>query len=153
MTQYNSDKTTELENHVKSNFDGTVQQLIDYLKIPAISCDPDHFADVHKLAEVLAVDLKEKGFEDARVEHIEGTLPIVVGSDMSAGPDAPTVLIYGHFDLQPVKGEVWDSDPHEGVIRNGRLYARGSADDMGGWVSHLAAIEAYRATGTALASA
>ena len=54
---------------------------------------------------------------------------------------APTVLIYGHLDLQPVKGEVWRTDPHVATRVGDRLYARGAADDMGGWVSHLAALQ------------
>jgi acetylornithine deacetylase/succinyl-diaminopimelate desuccinylase-like protein len=64
--------------------------------------------------------------------------------------DKPTLLIYGHLDLQPVKGEPWDTPPHEPVVKDdGRLYARGSADDMGGWVSHLAALESWlEVTGT-----
>lgn len=55
----------------------------------------------------------------------------------------PTLLIYGHLDLQPVKGEAWDSPPHEATRRGDRLYARGAADDMGGWVSHLAALSSW----------
>jgi acetylornithine deacetylase/succinyl-diaminopimelate desuccinylase-like protein len=67
----------------------------------------------------------------------------VVAERMKAGPDAPTVLIYGHLDLQPVAGEPWDTPPHEAVVKGERLYGRGSADDMGGWVSHLAAMRAW----------
>ncbi len=74
--------------------------------------------------------------------ELDGALPCVAVENLEAGPGRPSVLIYGHLDLQPVKGEPWKTPPHEPVEQNGRLYARGSGDDMGGWVSHLAAIEA-----------
>jgi len=67
---------------------------------------------------------------------------------MGAGPGAPTVLVYGHFDVQLVKGEAWSTEPHALVRKGDRLYGRGSADDAGGWLSHLVAIEAWlRETG------
>ena len=75
--------------------------------------------------------------------ELEGALPSVAAEWMHAGPEKPTVLIYGHLDLQPVKGEPWVTPPHQAVRKGERLYARGSADDMGGWVSHLAAIQAW----------
>lgn len=126
-------------------FDRTLERLIAYLRIPAISCDPDHAADVARLAERIRVDLSELGMDNARILSVDGALPCVAAERMKAGPDRPTVLVYGHLDLQPVAGEPWDSPPHEAVQKGDRLYARGSADDMGGWVSHLAAIEAWLA--------
>jgi len=125
-------------------FDATIATLSRYLATPAISCDPHHFDDVRTLASIIRTDLERLGLQRARVLELDDALPCVAAEWMGAGPDAPTILVYGHLDLQPVKGEPWVTPPHEAVIKDdGRLYARGSADDMGGWVSHLAAIEAW----------
>ena len=124
-------------------FDGTVALLSEYLAIPAISCDPTHFDDVRSLAARIRDDLERIGLDRARVCELDGALPLVAAEWLHAGPEKPTVLVYGHLDLQPVKGEPWVTDPHEAVEKDGRLYARGSADDMGGWVSHLAALKAW----------
>jgi acetylornithine deacetylase/succinyl-diaminopimelate desuccinylase-like protein len=117
--------------------------LVDYLAIPAISCDPDHADDVKTLAARIRDDLEELGMDRSRVLELDGALPSVAAEWMKAGPEKPTILVYGHLDLQPVKGEPWVTPPHEAVRKGERLYARGSADDMGGWVSHLAAIQAW----------
>jgi len=71
----------------------------------------------------------------------------VIADWLHAGDDKPTVLVYGHLDLQPVAGEVWRTDPHEATVVGDRLYARGSADDMGGFVSHMVALRAWFAEG------
>lgn len=119
-----------------------VERLSGYLRFPAISCDPDHAADVRALAARVAADLAALGLDQAQVRELPDALPIVTAERLRA-PGRPTVLIYGHLDLQPVKGEVWASPPHEPTVRGDRLYARGAADDMGGWVSHLAALQAW----------
>lgn len=126
-----------------ARFDSTVAKLQRYLAIPAISCEPARAPEVHALASRIRDDLVELGLSDARVLELPDALPSVAASWMDAGPDAPTILIYGHLDLQPVVRENWHSDPHVPDVRDGRLYGRGSADDMGGWVSHMAAIEAW----------
>lgn len=130
----------------REQFDGTVELLASYLQIPAISCEPAHAPDVKRLAEVIRESLQEMGFV-ATVRHLPEALPLVFAERRCGRSDAPTVLIYGHLDLQPVQGEPWSTPPHQPTIKEGpggrRLYARGAADDMGGWVSHLAAIRAY----------
>jgi acetylornithine deacetylase/succinyl-diaminopimelate desuccinylase-like protein len=123
-------------------FERTLARLGEYLRYPAISSDPAHAKDVLALAERVRGDLAALGFE-ARVLHLDGALPCVAAERMRAGSDKPTVLIYGHLDLQPVSGEPWSTPPHEATQRGDRLFGRGSADDMGGWVSHLAAMEAW----------
>lgn len=128
-------------SHALTCLPSTVERLCGYLRIPAISCDPNHHDDVARLCSRVRDDLEELGF-DARVHRLQGALPLVA-AEYRVDPQLPTVLIYGHLDLQPVKGEAWTNPPHEPVIRGGRLYARGAADDMGGWVSHLAALDAY----------
>ncbi|MCO4746562.1 MAG: M20/M25/M40 family metallo-hydrolase [Proteobacteria bacterium] len=121
----------------------TLDLLADYLAIPAISCEAEHHADVRLLAARIRDDLEKLGLSACEVLELDGALPIVVAEWMKAGADKPTVLIYGHLDLQPVEIEHWNSDPHVPTRRGDRLYARGSADDMGGWVSHMGAIRAW----------
>ncbi len=132
-----------VKSHALSCLPATMQRLASYLAIPAISCDEAHEPDVHRLAERIAADVVALGFSNCRVLQLDGAHPLVAAEWLGAGVDKPTLLIYGHFDLQPVKGEPWSHPPHVPHIENGRLYARGSADDMGGWVSHLAALEAW----------
>lgn len=132
-------------SHAMSCLPATLQRLSGYLTVPAISCDPRHTTDVRRLAKTIRSDLEALGFDSSRILELDGALPIVAAERCHGGSDRPTLLIYGHYDLQPVAGEHWDSDPHQATIRNGRLYARGAADDMGGWVSHLAALEAWLA--------
>ncbi len=120
-----------------------LEALERYVAIPAISCDPAHEADVRALAERVRADLEAIGLERARLLELEGALPCVAAEWLHAGHDRPTVLIYGHLDLQPVERENWHTDPHRLVRRGDRVYARGAADDMGGWVSHMVAIEAW----------
>jgi len=128
---------------VEASFDQAVSVLPDYLRHPAISCDPEHHDDVRALAARIAEDLGAAGFQGARVCDLPDALPIVVAEWLGAGADKPTVLIYGHLDLQPVVLENWRTDPHEPTVVGERLYARGAADDMGGWVSHLVSLQAW----------
>jgi len=124
-------------------------QLAEYLAIPAISCEAAHAADVARLAARVRDDLESLGMHGARVLTLPDALPLVAAEWLDAGEDKPTVLIYGHLDLQPVVGEVWRTDPHVATIVGDRMYARGAADDMGGWVSHMAALRAWlQTTGT-----
>jgi acetylornithine deacetylase/succinyl-diaminopimelate desuccinylase-like protein len=123
----------------------TLERLKKYLRVPAISSDPEHHADVRRLSEILVQDLGALGFDRARTLALDGALPITCAERCRAGANKPTVLIYGHLDLQPVRGEPWRTPPHEATVIGERLYARGAADDMGGWVSHLAALEAWLA--------
>ena len=92
--------------HALSRFDATVSLLSEYLAIPAISCEPEHADDVRELAARIRDDLEKLGLHECVVRELPGTLPIVTAEWMGAGEDAPTVLVYGHLDLQPVAGEV-----------------------------------------------
>lgn len=121
----------------------TLERLKGYLRVPAISSDTAHHGDVRRLAQKLGTDLEALGFSNVRVLELPGALPLVSAERSLAGAERPTVLIYGHFDLQPVKGEDWRTPPHEATVIGERLYARGAADDMGGWVSHIGALEAW----------
>ena len=143
-------KRSNVVKVVEGSLEAAITRLGGFLKIPAISCDPDHFADVRKLAEHIRTDLEGVGFSRSRILDLDNALPCVAAEWTKAGPDKPTVLIYGHLDLQPVKGEAWDTPPHQPVRKmtpsGERLYARGAADDMAGWVSWLVALEAWLST-------
>ncbi len=127
----------------RAGVDEAIERLSTYLTYPAISCLDHHHPDVARLCARVRDDLDEMGFANARILELEGALPAVAAEWLDAGADRPTVLIYGHLDLQPVETAYWTSDPHKAVRRGERLYARGVADDMGGWVSHLAAMSAW----------
>jgi acetylornithine deacetylase/succinyl-diaminopimelate desuccinylase-like protein len=139
------DPLDAVEERIRRDLPETLEQLASYLAIPAISSKPEHRADVRRLAERVAADLAAVGLADARVLDLPGTpaQPMVVASWMGAGPDKPTVLVYGHLDLQPVDEPEWRTDPHRASRVGERLFARGAADDMGGWLTHLAATRAW----------
>lgn len=130
-------------NRADHQFAETIARLQSYVAIPAISCDPAHAPDVRLLAARVRDDLEALGMHRARVLELDGALPCVAAEWMGAGEGVPTVLIYGHLDLQPVGEPNWRTPPHTMVEKDGRVYARGAADDMGGWVSHMAAIRAW----------
>lgn len=144
------DQAAAVARRADSAFDATVASLSAYLEVPAISCEPAHFDDVRALAALVRDDLASAGLDNARVLELPDALPCVAAEWMGAGPDAPTILVYGHLDLQPVTRANWRTDPHKAAIVDGRLYGRGSADDMGGWVSHIAAVRAWFAESGAL---
>lgn len=124
-------------------------ELDDFLRIPSISAKSEHDADTRAAAEWLSARLADAGLS-AEVVDTPGH-PIVVAEWRHAGPDAPTVLIYGHYDVQPPEPlDLWKSPPFEPTVRDGRLYARGSADDKGQLYMHVKALEACLADGGTL---
>ncbi len=135
---------------VRAALPATLDRLASYVSHPAISSQVEHHPDVRALAERIAADLTTLGLDRARVLDVDVVggvaMPLVAAEWLHAGPTKPTLLIYGHLDLQPVGEPEWETPPHQAVRRGDRLYARGSSDDMGGWLSHLAAIEAWLST-------
>jgi acetylornithine deacetylase/succinyl-diaminopimelate desuccinylase-like protein len=123
--------------------EGSFARLGRYLAFAPISSDPEAKPRIAQLAEVLRADLTALGFSRARVLELPDSHPCVAAEWTNAAPGAPTILVYGHFHMQPVKGEAWSTDPHALVRKGDRLYGRGSADDMGGWLSHFVAMEAW----------
>jgi len=122
-----------------------LDDLAEWLRIPSVSAQPHHAADVRRSAEWLAGKLKETGFPTAEVWETPGA-PAVYAEWPSDDPAAPTVLVYGHHDVQPAAREDgWDSDPFEPVIRENRLYARGAADDKGQVFFHTLGVRAHLA--------
>lgn len=107
------------------------EDLFHFLRFPSISTDPEYKSEMDKCAEWLRAYISEKCGMKAECIQTIGH-PLVYAEDLSAGAGAPTVLIYGHYDVQPVDPiELWKSDPFEPVERNGQIFARGAADDKG----------------------
>jgi acetylornithine deacetylase/succinyl-diaminopimelate desuccinylase-like protein len=129
---------------VDQNSDRLLSELKDLLRIPSVSTLPEHAGDVRKAAEFVADALRKAGLEN--VEIISTDLHPLVYADWLHAPGKPTVLCYGHFDVQPPDPlDLWNSPPFEPVERDGNLYARGSADDKGQMYMHIKAVEALRA--------
>ncbi len=117
-------------------------ELNDLIRIPSISTDPAYKADVKQAADWLITHLQAMGLETELIEKV-GHHPLVFAQWLGAGEQARTVLIYGHYDVQPAQtSDGWDTDPFEPVIKDGVLYARGSTDDKGQAFAHLKAVEA-----------
>lgn len=127
---------------IQTHRDRYVTELKDFLAIPSISALPAHNADVTRCAEWAAAEMTRIGLQNVRLEPTPGH-PIVYGEWLGA-PNAPTILFYGHYDVQPVDPlELWESPPFEATVRDGEIYARGSADDKGQVFMHFKAIEAH----------
>lgn len=121
--------------------DRALAELLEFLGIPSVSSDPHHAADVSRCANHLAEQVRAAGLEHVEVLPTRGH-PVVYG-DWQHAPGKPTVLVYGHYDVQPVDPlDQWLSPPFEPVVRDGAVYARGSADDKGQLYAHVKAVEA-----------
>ena len=115
-------------------------QLEELLRIPSISTDPARAKDVRRAANWVRRRLKAAGCTTTEI-HDTARHPIVYGEWLRA-PDAPTVLIYGHYDVQPVDPvELWTTPPFEPTQRDGKIYARGASDDKGQFITHVNAFE------------
>ena len=117
-------------------------ELKDLLRIPSVSTDMSYADEVKRAAQWLASNLEDMGLT---AELIETDIhPLVYAEWMGAGADAKTVLVYGHFDVQPAAMEDgWDSDPFEPIERDGKIYCRGASDDKGQLFIHVKAVESY----------
>ncbi len=129
-------------SYIRSQHDRYLEELKDYLSIPSISSDPEHKADMAKCARRTADLLRGAGIEEVTVHQTDGH-PVVTGN-LSGAPGKPTVLIYGHYDVQPVDPvELWERDPFEAHIKDDRIIARGASDDKGQVFMHFKAVEAF----------
>ncbi len=134
------------QQYARDNEPRFLEELMAFLRIPSISTQPEHDDDIRAAADWLGAAMTEAGLENVRVIDTPRH-PLVYGDWLHAGPDAPTVLIYGHYDVQPPEPlELWESAPFDPVIRGSHLYARGSADDKGQLFVHVKAIEALLKT-------
>jgi acetylornithine deacetylase/succinyl-diaminopimelate desuccinylase-like protein len=120
----------------------TLQDLQELARIPSVSTLPERRADMARAAEWLAARLRALGFAHAEVLPTKGH-PVAYGEHLQAGADAPTVLFYGHYDVQPADPvDEWESGPFEPAVRGENLYARGASDMKGQIVAFLGAVEA-----------
>src|SRR5579863_1607985 len=132
------------EIFVRENQNRFLDELKAFLRIPSISTLPEHKADVHRAATFVAEALTTAGLENVRLISTAGH-PLVYGDWLHAG-GKPTVLCYGHYDVQPVDPlDLWKSPPFEPDVRDGNIYARGAADDKGQMYMHVKAVETLRA--------
>ena len=135
-----------IKNYINKNKDRFVSELIELLKIPSISADPKYKKEVFFCADAVANSLKKAGAENIEICNTEG-YPIVY-ADKIVNDKLPTILIYGHYDVQPPDPlELWDSGPFEPVIKktdihpDGAIFARGACDDKGQFYMHVKAFE------------
>ena len=141
-----------VNQYIHENKDKFLEELLDLLRIPSVSADPKFKEEVLKAAGFVKESLLKAGADKAALFETAG-YPIVYGEKI-VDPSAPTVLVYGHYDVQPADPyELWDSPPFEPVIKNtelhpeGAVFARGSADDKGQFYMHIKAFEAMMQTG------
>ena len=121
---------TQLETYITENEGRFLDDLKGWLRIPSISTLPEYTSDIRRAAEYAADQLRRIGFEQVHLIQTDGH-PLVYGEWLKA-PGKPTVLVYGHYDVQPVDPvELWQSSPFEPTIRGDNLYARGACDDKG----------------------
>jgi acetylornithine deacetylase/succinyl-diaminopimelate desuccinylase-like protein len=129
-------------NYIGENRERYVGELKEYLKIPSISTLPENKEEMIRCAEFTAEKLRHAGMSRVEIFKTEGH-PIVYGEWLGA-PGKPTVLVYGHYDVQPVDPiELWDNPPFEPVVKDGKIYARGATDDKGQLYAHVKSAEAF----------
>ncbi|MBL7728979.1 MAG: dipeptidase [Dinghuibacter sp.] len=127
--------------------DRFLNEMLDLLRIPSVSARSEHKDDMKKCAEAVKARLLEAGAATATIYETEGH-PVVYG-EIIIDPAKPTVLVYGHYDVQPPDPlELWNSGPFEPVIKDGKVYARGSCDDKGQFYMHVKALEIMSKTNT-----
>lgn len=125
-----------------------IEELLEFVRIPSVSAKPENIPDVQRAAEWVSARLTAAGAEHAKVLPTAGH-PVVCADWLHAGAERPTILIYGHFDVQPAEPfDLWTHPPFEPVVRDGRVWGRGASDDKGGMLVPILACEALlRATG------
>ena len=133
------------KEYLEDNGSSYLDELCEFLRIPSISSLPEHTDDVRRAADWVADRLEVAGIEAVQVLPTDGH-PVVYGQWLHAS-EGPTILIYGHFDTQPVDPlELWSHPPFEPVITDDRIYARGASDDKGNMLASILAVEALLKT-------
>ncbi len=135
----------ELETYLQEAEPSQLKELSEWLRIPSVSTLPEHKEDVERAAAWLAQKMTSIGLDNVQIIPTGGH-PIVYADWLHAGTGAPTVLVYGHYDVQPIDPlEMWTSPPFEPAVRGDDLFARGASDDKGQLFAHVAAVEALLA--------
>ncbi len=133
------------KNYLDQNRERFVSDLLEFVRIPSVSASADYVKDVEQAAAWVCTRLDQAGAENMAVLPTGGH-PVVYADWLNAGPDKPTVLLYGHLDVQPAEPlELWESPPFEPEIRDGCVYGRGASDDKGGMLAPILAFEAHKA--------
>lgn len=133
------------KDYQDKNKDRFLDEMLELLRIPSVSAKSEHKEDMRRCAEAVRQRLVEAGCDKAEVMETEGH-PVVYGERI-VDASKPTVLVYGHYDVQPPEPlELWHSGPFEPVIKDGKVYARGSADDKGQFYMHVKALEVMKNT-------
>ena len=136
-----------VKNYIETHKDRFLEELFELLRIPSISADPKYKPDVIRTAEAFSDRLKAAGADNVEICPTAG-YPVVYGEKI-VDPKLPTVLIYGHYDVQPPDPlDLWHSPPFEPVIKDGKIYARGACDDKGQVYMHVKAFELMMSTGS-----
>ena len=131
-------------DYIESKRENNLNELKEFLRIPSVSAKSEHRADIEKAAHWVAEKLRAAGLEKVEIEPTK-MHPLVYGESLQA-PGKPTVLIYGHYDVQPAEPlDLWTSPAFEPTVRDGNLFGRGTADDKGQVHIHIKALEALRA--------
>ncbi|MAT44515.1 MAG: peptidase M20 [Anaerolineaceae bacterium] len=139
---------TEALLYANENLPKFKSDLEDLVKIPSVSTDPNHTTDIRKTADWLKSKLSDLGFQETKIIETDGH-PAVYGS-YQVGPNAKTVLIYGHYDVQPADPiDLWKTEPFEPIIKDQRMYGRGASDMKGQIIASLAAVESMLKSGGA----
>lgn len=142
-----SDPRTVAVQYIRDHRSRFLAELTEFLTIPSISTDPNHQAAIQRAAEWLADHLRALGLTGVQIFPTAGH-PVVYGEWLTAGPEAPTALVYGHYDVQPADPlDLWESPPFEPAVRGENLYARGATDMKGQIMATLNAVEAVILTG------
>src|SRR3954471_7635964 len=127
-------------DYLSQNKQRSLDELLDLLRIPSVSADSKYKADVARCADAVKEHLLKAGCDKAEICPTDGH-PIVYGEKI-VDAKLPTVLVYGHYDVQPADPlELWTSGPFEPVIKDGKIYARGACDDKGQMYMHVKAFE------------
>ena len=138
---------TEWSTYQEEHKERFLEELLELLRIPSISAKTEHKGEMHECAESVKQRLEEAGAAKVKIYETPGH-PLVYGEIMT-NPDWPTVLVYGHYDVQPAEPlELWNSGPFDPVIKDGKIYARGSCDDKGQFYMHVKALETMVKTNT-----
>ena len=135
------------KDYQEKNKERFLNEMLELLRIPSVSAKSEHKEDMRKCAELVKQRLLDAGADKAEVMQTDGH-PVVYGEKI-IDPSNPTVLVYGHYDVQPAEPlELWHSGPFDPVIKDGKVYARGSADDKGQFYMHVKALETMVKTNT-----
>jgi acetylornithine deacetylase/succinyl-diaminopimelate desuccinylase-like protein len=133
------------KQYIEAHQDRFLGELMDFLRIPSISTSREYAEDMYKAAEFVKQKLLEAGMDQARLIETKGC-PLVYGEKV-VDQDLPTVLVYGHYDVQPADpDELWETPPFEPVVKDEKMYARGASDDKGQVYMHIKALETMLAT-------